>query len=125
MRFIFLLIASCLCAQNSNNYLGPNRPTTGTVDTQVIIYDEKNPSGVQITNVTFNGINIPLRPRDINGFRGQGSFKLLPGKYKMQWTVQRSTMSWPRTLTYKEEVTISPRDLWIQIKIEGANATLL
>lgn len=122
MRYLFLLLS--VLAQNSNTYLGPNKPVKGLVDVQVIVYDERNPAGVQIQSVTFNEKSIPLRPRDVNGFRGQGSFKLSPGTYKLKWKVNRSKISWPETVSHEEEVTISPRDLWIQIKIDGETATL-
>lgn len=124
-QFLLILMASFLCAQNSNTYLGPNKAATlGSVDVQILIYDEKNPSGVQIATVMFDDKSIPLRPRDIYGFRGQGSFKVAPGKYKLKWVVQRSKTSWPHTVAHEEEVTISGRDLWIQIRIDGETASM-
>jgi hypothetical protein len=46
------------------------------------------------------------------------------GKYKLKWKVKRDQHAWPRTISHEEEVTIDPRDLWIQITITGENASI-
>lgn len=116
-----------LVAQNTNNYLGPTQKVPGNpqlVRVQILINDDPNPQGVQIVSVSFNQKNIPLKPRDIYGFRGQGSFQTPPGTYKLRWTVRRDAIAWPRTVSHEEDVTLDSRDLWIQITITGENATL-
>jgi hypothetical protein len=109
----------------SYSYQGPTHPATQKlVRIEVLVRDSPEPGGVQIQSVTFNGRSIPLQPRDIYGNRGTGSFQLSPGKYKLHWVVQRDKLLWPRTLTHEEEVTIDPRDLWIQIEIVGEEASI-
>ncbi len=114
-----------LIAQNVNNYLGPDgRTPPELVRIQLLVHDDPNPQGVQIESVKFNGQSVPLKPRDIYGFRGQASFQLRPGKYTLKWKVQRDRLTWPRTIEHTEEVTIDPRDLWIQINIVGEKASI-
>ncbi len=116
-----------LVAQNVNEYLGPKKRTTGksqTVRVQILVNDAPNPQGVQIESVTFHKKTLNLKPRDIYGFRGEASFELAPGTYKLKWTVQRDLRVWPRTISHEEEVIIDPRDLWIQIQITGETASI-
>lgn len=110
-----------------NTYMGPTAPVPGDpylVRVEVLVKDSPDIAGVQIQNVTFNGQSIPLKPRDIFGKRASASFQLQPGKYTLRWTVNRDKTIWPRTITHEEEVTIDPRDLWIQILIEGDSASI-
>lgn len=112
----------------SNTYFGPTAPIPGNpqlVKVEVQIRDSAELGGVTIRSVQFNGQQIPLKPADIFGNRGTGSFQLPPGTYKLRWTVERDRSVWPRTVRHEEEVTIDPRDLWIQIAIEGENASIL
>ncbi len=114
-------------AQNVNNYLGPHAKVVGAphlVRVQLLIYDDPDPKGVQIVNVQFDHQNVPLKPRDIFGFRGQASFQVKPHRYLLRWTVQRDALNWPRTETHEELLTIDPRDLWIQINISGNSASI-
>lgn len=123
----FNLSRYTLVAQNVNDYLGPNKKVTGNpelIRVQVIVNDDPNPKGVQIEDAIFHQKNIPLKPRDIYGFRGQGSYQLPPGKYTLKWTVRHDKVVWPRTTTHEEEVNLSPRDLWIQITIVGETASI-
>jgi hypothetical protein len=126
--FFISQCAPCtLVAQNVNDYLGPNKKGTGNpqlIRVQVIVNDDPNPKGVQIEDVIFHQKNIPLKPRDIYGFRGQGSYQLPPGKYTLKWTVRHDKVVWPRTTTHEEEVNLDPRDLWIQITIVGETASI-
>ena len=111
----------------SNTYLGPTKPIPGhpkLIRVEVLVNDAYDASGPQVVRVEFNRINIPLKPRDIYGNRGSGSFQVPPGKYKLQWTINQDKANWPRTIVHEEEVTISPRDLWIQILIEGEEVTI-
>ncbi len=127
MRKILLLLMlfTHLTSQNTNTYLGPNQKLPQElVRIQVLVYNDPNPKGVTITNVEFDGQNIPLKPRDIYGYRGQASFQKRSGKYKLIWKVNRSDNEWPRTISHEEEVIISPRDLWIQITIIGNEASI-
>jgi hypothetical protein len=119
--------SSSLVAQSVNEYLGPSKKVTGNpqlVRVQVLINDDPNPQGVQIVDAQLDQQFISLKPRDIYGFRGQSSFQMPPGKYKLRWTVHRDKFAWPRTIKREEEVTISPRDLWIQITITGEKASI-
>lgn len=118
---------SGLLAQNVNEYLGPSQRSPGNaklIRVQVLVNDDPNPEGVQIVNAELDQKSITLKPRDIYGFRGQASFQLKPGKYKLRWTVRRDKFAWPRTVEHEEEVTLDPRDLWIQITINGENASI-
>lgn len=124
-QFLFLLLFSGLFAQNTNTYLGPNQKTTSDlVRVQVLVYNDPDPKGVIITQATFDGSSIPLKPRDIYGFRGQASFQKRPGKYKLRWQVERSGTDWPRTVSHEEQVTLDGRDLWLQITITGEKAVI-
>lgn len=111
-----------------NNYMGPDKKIPGNpylVRIEVLIHDSPELGGVQIQQVVFDGREIPLKPRDIHGYRGTGSFQLPPGKYSLKWIVQRDKIIWPRTITHEEEVTIDQRDLWVQISIVGEEASIL
>ena len=115
-----------LLAQNT--YMGPIRPIPGNpqlVQIEVIVHDSPKLGGLQIQSVSFNREDVPLKPRDIYGFRASVGFQFPPGKYLLRWTVQRDKTLWPRTVTHEEEVTIDPRDSWVQISIEGETATIL
>lgn len=118
-------ISTDLVAQNT--YFGPTTKGPGNkelVRIQVLINDDPAPAGAQIESAEFNGQNIPLKPRDIYGYRGQGSFQVYPGTYKLKWVVKRDRVAWPRTLSHEEIVTVDPRDLWLQLTITGEKATI-
>jgi hypothetical protein len=111
----------------SNTYMGPTHPIPGNpqrIRVEIEIRDSSTASGPQIQKVIFNQEQIPLKPRDVNGSRGNASFLLAPGKYKLKWTVNRDNFIWPRSVDHEEEVLLSPRDLWIQISIEGNTASI-
>lgn len=116
-----------LIVQNTNTYFGPREKLPGNsqlIRVQVLVNDDPNPQGVQIDEIAFNGQTIPLKPRDVHGFRGQASFQLKAGKYKLSWKVRRDSSSWPRLITREEEVNLDSHDLWIQISIIGETATI-
>lgn len=116
-----------LMAQNTNTYLGPHAPAGGNpqlIRVQILVNDDPDPKGVQIVEASLDGTTIPLKPRDIYGFRGQASFQKKPGQYTLRWKVQNDRHIWPRTTTHEETVTLDPRDLWIQITITGNQATI-
>jgi hypothetical protein len=111
----------------SNTYFGPVTPPPGNpqlVRVEILIRDSAEASGLQIVSVEFDHMAIPLKPRDIYGNRGNASFQLKPGSYKLQWTVNRDRFAWPRSVSHEEIVTVSPRDLWLQISIEGEQASI-
>lgn len=110
-----------------NTYLGPTSPVTGNpqlIRVEVSFRDTPELGGVEIQSGRFNGVAIPLKPRDVYGFRGKGSFQLPPGKYKLSWTVNREKYAWPRTVDHEELVTLDPRDLWVQIEVVGDQASI-
>lgn len=114
-----------LVAQNT--YFGPTSPLPGNptlIQVEILIRDSPDLGGVQIESASFNGQQIPLKPRDIFGNRGSASFQVPPGKYSLEWTVQKDAIRWPRTITHTEEVHIDKRDLWVQIAIEGDEASI-
>ena len=114
-----------LVAQNT--YMGPTEPVPGNpqlIRVELLIKDSQDLAGAQIQSVTFDGQAIPLKPRDIFGKRGAASFQLSPGKYTLRWTVNRDKTAWPRNASHEEEVNLSPRDLWVQILIEGEQASI-
>lgn len=115
-----------LMADAGNTYLGPvgDPSSQNWTKVQILVKDALNPSGVQVTKVEFNQTNIPLKPRDIYGNRGSGSFQLKPGSYKLKWQVNRDKLVWPRVVDHEEIVHISPRDNWIQVEITGDSATI-
>lgn len=121
------VLAFSFLGQSSNTYFGPTRPTPDAdklVKVQISVRDSPDPGGLQIISVTFDGQDIPLQPRDIYGNRGSGSFQVLPGTYKLSWVVNRSKSIWPRRVTHESIVTISPRDLWVQVEIVGEEAKI-
>jgi hypothetical protein len=121
------LESRALVASTSSTYMGPQKPVVGDpqlVRVQLIVKDATDSSGPQIVSVTFNGKNVPLQPRDIYGNRGAASFQLKPGKYRLRWRTNRDKFAWPRTLNHEEIVEISPRDLWLQVTIQGDTASI-
>lgn len=121
----FLGIVCAIIAQNT--YLGPIAPVPGDpqlIRVEIIVNDDPKLGGLQIQKVIFNSTDVPLKPRDINGFRGQASFQLPPGKYKLKWIVNRDKYAWPRTASHEEIVTLDKRDLWVQITIQGEEAKI-
>ena len=110
-----------------NTYMGPDQKSPAKrqpVRVEVMVSDSPEAGGVQIQEVEFDGASIPLKPRDIFGNRGGASFQKEPGTYRLVWRVNRSKFAWPRNTSHEEVVTISPRDLWIQIIIEGEKASI-
>jgi hypothetical protein len=125
-QFLFVFGAA-LFAQNTNTYLGPDHKIPGNpqmVRVQILVYNDPNPKGVTITKASFDGTSIPLKPRDIYGYRGQASFQKPPGKYKLKWEVEGDKKVWPRTVDHETEVFLDERDFWIQITINGNNAEI-
>jgi len=117
--YLFLLLAQ------SNTYFGPKSPPKQQlVRVEVLVQDSTELGGVRIVSASFNQTDIPLKPRDINGFRGSASFQVLPGKYPLAWVVQRDKIDWPRKISHETEVTISPKDLWVQIYVSGEEASI-
>ncbi len=111
----------------SYSYQGPKNPVPGNpqlIRIELIVRDSPEAGGPQIKTVIFNDKEIQLKPRDIYGGRGTAGFQLSPGKYNLSWTVQRDLRVWPRFLTHEEEVTLDPRDLWLQIEIVGDDVSI-
>jgi len=124
LRIALLLLTSTCWAQT---YLGPTHKLQGNpqlVLIEILIRDSAELGGEQVESVTFAGEKIPLRPRDVFGSRGIVSLQKPPGTYSLKWVVQRDRFLWPRTLPYAEEIVISPRDLWVQISINGDQASI-
>lgn len=110
-----------------NTYLGPISPVPGNpqlIRVEIIVNDDPELGGFQMQEVKFNGTQIPLKPRDINGFRGQASFQLPPGNYKLNWKLNRDKYVWPRTVSHEQIVHLNARDLWVQITIQGEEASI-
>lgn len=111
----------------AQTYMGPTVSTpeeASFIRIEVLVRDSPALAGVHIQSVTFNGRSIPLRTRDVMGKRGSASFQLPPGNYPLEWVVEKDKIVWPRLITHKEIVTLDPRDLWVQILIEGDQATI-
>ena len=127
MRMLYFLLAAVSLFGQSSTYLGPKAPVPGNpklVRVVVLVQDSQELAGVSIHSVSFNQTDIPLKPRDIHGYRGGASFQLPPGEYPLEWVIQRDKTYWPRKITHKEIVTISPKDMWIQIQIIGDQASI-
>ena len=119
--------AAPLIASAGTTYFGPKSPVVGNpqlVRIEVVLKDSADSSGPQLVSVTFYNKNIPLKPRDVYGNRGSASFQVPPGKYKLNWTVNRDRYVWPRRVEHEMVVTVSPRDLWLQLEVQGDQATL-
>jgi hypothetical protein len=114
-----------LC-QNSNYYLGPKSGSSNNqlVRIQLIMNDSPKNGGPQLLEVYFNDQSVPLKPRDIFGSRGQASFQLPAKSYSLKWKLQLDKENWPRTQTKQETIIIDPKDMWIQITIEGDKVTI-
>ncbi len=128
-RFIqpLLILSAVTSLLAQNKYFGPSGPIPKEphlIQVEVFVKDSPDPNGLQIQSVTFDGSEIPLKPRDLYGYRGGGSFKKTAGKYKLTWVVNRDKFAWPRNVSHVEEVTLDPRDMWIQIQIEGETASI-
>ncbi|HSX14066.1 MAG TPA: hypothetical protein VLE96_06590 [Chlamydiales bacterium] len=111
----------------AQTYLGPKKfglESADLIRVEILVKDSPLLSGLQIQNVVFNGQIVPLKPRDVFGKRGDASFQLPPGKYILKWTANRDSLIWPRVLKFEEEVILDPRDLWIQVQIEGDQASI-
>lgn len=133
---VYVLNVFLLCQTNrspshsllaQSTYFGPKGTLPGNpqlIKVEVLVRDSPQLAGVQVEKVFFDGKSIPLKPRGVAGKRGEGSFQLPPGKYSLQWTVLRDKLIWPRTQTFHEEVLLSPKDLWVQILIEGEQASI-
>jgi hypothetical protein len=116
-----------LLASAGNTYFGPKSPPAGNpqlIYVQIYLKDSPDSAGPELVQVQFDHTNIPLKPRDLRGDRGSASFQLKPGKYKLRWKVNLHRYEWPRTSDHEIEVTLDPRDLWIQLEIEGETATI-
>jgi len=119
-----------LLAQNT--FFGPTfnpaeplpPPKPHSVRVEVLVYDDSAQGGVEIKNASFDGQSIPLKPRDINYFRGGASFQETAGTYRLRWTVNRTKQAWPQTESFTQIVTVDERDLWIQITIRGTTAQI-
>lgn len=121
------LLIGTLMAQNTNTYLGPTERVPGNpqfVKVQILVYDDPDPKGVKIESVTFDGSQIPLKPSDIYGFRGQASFQKKAGKYSISWVVKNSAPGWPREESHEEKLFLDPSDFWIQISVIGNDAEI-
>ena len=120
-----LLFVFGLFAQNT--YFGPTQAVPGNphlVRIEVSVQDSPDLGGVQIQSVQFDGQDIPLKPRDVYGYRAKGSFQLKPGTYKLIWVVNRDKSAWPRNITHTADVTVNPRDLLIEVLIEGEQVSI-
>ena len=119
------LFSNIVLGSAGNTYFPP-RSTNSTqlVRIEVLMKDSADSSGPQLTRVEFDGRQVPLKPRDIQGNRGSGSFQVPPGKYKLRWTISRDRFAWPRNVDHEEEVTVSERDLWLQLQVEGEQVTI-
>jgi len=113
-----------LIAQST--YYGPKGTNLNPqlIRVEVLVHDSPIDQGVQIESAEFDKTAIPLKTRDIYGYRGGASFQKLPGKYKLRWTINRSHIAWPRSIAHEEIVELNPRDLWVQISIVGEKATI-
>lgn len=91
---------------------------------EVFVYDEPKIGGVQVLSAQFNNINIPLKPRDLQKYRGSASYQLKPGQYELDWRVQKDKINWPRTVDHKQMFQIQPGEFTIHITIEGDQASM-
>jgi hypothetical protein len=107
------------------HFTQPRLSVSEKVRVQILIYDQPDLGGLKIEEVIFNGTSLSLQSADLNGFRGGGSFQVIPGTYQLVWKVSRSTKDWPRVLKHQKEIKINQRDSWMQITIQGDQSTVL
>ncbi|MDE3055901.1 MAG: hypothetical protein KGI80_04320 [Verrucomicrobiota bacterium] len=125
MMLSSLLLPIVLFAQYI--YEGPTSPepnSSSLIKVEIMVRDDPTTGVGEILSVTFAGEEIPLKPADIFGNRGAASFQLLPGKYQLVWVVQRSKRVWPRTITHRADVIVDPRDVWVQVLIQGEKVSI-
>lgn len=124
MRYIgYLFLFSGLFGQSST-YLGPKSPEKGLIRVEVLVQDSPELGGLKIDSASFNGESIPLKPSDVNGYRGGASFQVPPGVYKLIWVVLRDKTYWPRKITHESTVSVSSKDTWVQVSIQGEEASI-
>ncbi|MBI3508451.1 MAG: hypothetical protein HY069_02285 [Chlamydiia bacterium] len=121
---MYLWLMLCSLFAQTSTYLGPKQPAPGTVQVQLSVQNSPELGGVAVVSARFDGQDIPLKPADVNGYRGGANFQVTPGKYKLEWVVQKSKIYWPRTVSHEELVTISGQDVWVQINLVGETATI-
>src|SRR4051812_38872253 len=74
----------------SNTYFGPVKQAPGNgqlIRLEILVRDSPEANGLQVVSVEFDNTDIPLKPRDIYGNRGNASFQMRPGTYKLVWVV--------------------------------------
>ena len=127
MRWLFFFFA--VVAQS--NYFGPkppphflSPPATNAIRVQIQIYDDPSLGGARINEVSFNQTKIPLQAPDLHGYRGGGGFQVPAGKYSLNWNVTVYQESSSQTFDHKKTVTISKNDTWVQIMIQGEEASI-
>jgi hypothetical protein len=103
-------------------YFGPNYPVEGMIRVDVSVSDAPELDGVKITDASFDGQSIPLKPAGIHGYRGGAGFKKPPGNYDLIWIVSKAGSTWPRTVRHQQKVRIRSSDSWVQVVIEGETA---
>jgi hypothetical protein len=107
-------------------YYGPSSPVPGLIRVEIQAFDDPDLGAVKMDEVIFNGKQIPLKPAGIHGFRGGAHFQVSPGSYDLIWSVSRDCQScWPRTVRHKQKVQIKKGMTWVQITIQGENATIV
>lgn len=110
-----------------NTYFGPkeNSKQSGELTRiELLVRDDPKNSSYPIIEVEFNSMEIPLKPGGIFGNRGGASFQLPAGKYLLKWKVQRDRRIYPRTLTFQKQIHVNGEHLWMQIIVEGDQATI-
>lgn len=120
-----MILLAALLAQY--HYYPPEQtPAPGETLTrvEVLVYDDPKLGGLQVVSASFNEEAIPLKPRDIYNYRGSASFALRPGTYELDWTVERDPRIWPRTIDHTKNIEIKSGEFWVQIKIEGNQASI-
>ncbi len=118
MKWILAILLFAQTTYYGPHTVGPTVPGQYVL-VEVLVYDDPSQDGLRPQEVIFNGQSIALKPRDIHFYRGGGSFKVAPGTYPLEWVVLRDKIVWPRTRTYKENITIDKSSMWVQVIIRG------
>jgi hypothetical protein len=107
-------------------YYGPTSPVAGLIKVEIQVYDDPDLNGVKVEEVIFDGKNIPLKPVGIHGFRGGGNFQVKAGSHLLIWRISKGSKApWPRVVQHQQKVEIREGNDWVQITIQGEQATIV
>ncbi len=100
------------------------KPDEKIIRVEINILDDTKKDYHDILEVKFNNLQIPLLKADASGRRARKYYQLKPGTYELKWKVSKSKNKWPRSKTYKKEITLTDQDKFAYILIEGEKISI-